>query len=56
MEKLTRPPSKILVKESSTSDLTPTTTLTNAETIISAVTQCKDDNKRQNVLNVQVSR
>ena len=35
-----RPPSKILVKESSTSDLTPTPTLTSAETMISAVTQC----------------
>ena len=40
VEKLIRPPSKILGKESLASDLTPTTTLTNAETIISAVTQC----------------
>ena len=40
VEKLIRPPSKILVKESVASDLTPTTTLTSAETTISAVTQC----------------
>ena len=41
LEKLIRPPSKILVKEPVASDLlTPTTTLTSAETTISAVTQC----------------
>ena len=41
VEKLIRPPSKILVKELSASVLTPTTTLTSAETMISAVTQCE---------------
>ena len=40
VEKLIRPPSKILVKELSASDLTPTTTLASAETTISAVMQC----------------
>ena len=40
VKKLIRPSSKILVKESLASDLTPTTTVTSAETMISAVKQC----------------
>ena len=40
VEKLIKPPSKILVKEPLASDLTPTTTLTSTKTMISAVTQC----------------
>ena len=40
LEKLIRPPSKTLVKESLASYLTPTTTLTSAEKTISTVTQC----------------
>ena len=39
-----RPPCKILVKESSASDLTPTTTLTSTETTIPAITQCTINN------------
>ena len=39
-EKLIRPSSKISVKESSASDLTPTTTFTSAETTIATITQC----------------
>ena len=40
LEESIRPPSKTLVKELLASDLTPTTTLTSTETMISAVTQC----------------
>ena len=40
VKKLIRPPSKTLVKEPLASDLTPTTTLTSAEILISAVTHC----------------
>ena len=40
LEKSIRPQSKILVKKSLATDLTPTTTLTRAETTIATFTQC----------------